>query len=374
MRKLASVKKVRAIYPIENADRIELAQLDDWTCIVKKGEFAVNDFAIYFEIDSLLPEEPRYSFLEKSKKEYDGIIKYRIRTMKMKKVLSQGLALPLHMFPELYVYEEHQDVTEKLNITKYEQQEHTQSFHTGDPSGKFPSFIPKTDQERIQNLPSYYEIYKDHLWEETKKLDGSSLTAYKVIRQKPTKLWTRFIEFFTRPPIYHFGVCSRNLELKRTDNFKTTFNNNGKESEYNQSDFWKIAIEFELEKYLPIGFAVQGELIGPKIQANHEKVDHLDFYIFSIFDIDKQHYLFPEEHCYFFHKYFTGNPKIKYVPVVNSSIPIFRICTDLEQLQKRVTGESINPNTISEGRVYKSCTIRGLSFKCVSNEYLLKYE
>ena len=169
---------------------------------------------------------------------------------------------------------------------------------------------------------------------------------------------------------YHFGVCSRNLELKPTDSFKKEFINGNKSSEYNQSDFWKIMIELNVEKYLPVGYAIQGELIGPKIQNNHEKVDHNQFYLFDIYDIKNSRYLMPHER----QSMMSFLPTITHIPIVNSSSNIFQRCIDLDLLQKQVTGESMNPGTVSEGRVYKSCTIPGLSFKCISNTYLLKAE
>lgn len=375
MRKLVTIKRVRQLMPIPEADRIELALIDDWACIVKKGEFAEGDFCTYFEIDSLLPEEPRYEFLSSSKREYRGVTKYRIKTMKMRGVISQGLALPLKTFPEITKFADGDDVTELLKVLKYDAEEatdNTKGPKAGNAGGRFPSFIPKTDQERIQNLPHYYGLYKDHEWEETLKLDGSSLSVFKVTGR--LNLWQRIKKAIGIPQEdYHFGVCSRNLELKRTDNFTRTFLNNGKSSEYSQSDFWKIVIQDEIEKYLPLGFALQGELIGPKIQANHEKVQENQFYVFDIYDINAGRYLLPAERYEFFEDYFKFvKCDIKHVPIIRTKTRIFTECEALGELQERVTGESINKGTVSEGRVYKSCTTPGLSFKCISNAYLLK--
>jgi RNA ligase (TIGR02306 family) len=376
-RKLASIKKIRKLMPIKGADFIELAMVDDWTCIVKKGEFIEGRFCVFFEIDSLLGDEPRYEFLASSKRDYFGTPKYRIKTMKMKGVISQGLALPLSTFPEIHLgFNLGDDVTELLKIIKYDPEFYDNKPGSGpkagNAQGKFPSFIPKTDQERIQNLPHYYEMYQNHLWEETLKLDGSSLTAYKI--SKPLSVWSKFKNWFgIKTPDYHFGVCSRNLELKSNDSFSKTFLNGDKPSEYNQSDFWKIMIQLEVEKYLPEGYAIQGELIGPKIQANHEKVSENQFYVFDIYDIKANRYLMPDERLLFFATAFAGSD-IRHVPVAMNVCNIFGMCTNLELLQKRVTGESFMPGTVSEGRVYKSCTIPGLSFKCISNQYLLKNE
>ncbi len=359
--------------PIPGADRIELAMVNDWTCIVKKGEFEVNDLCVYFEIDSLLPEDERYEFLASSKKDYFGKPKYRIKTMKMRGVISQGLALPLGMYLELRHNSLGDDVSEALGVIKYDPGFYTdngQKAKVGSAQGKFPSFIPKTDQGRIQNLRHFYELYKEHEWEETLKLDGSSLTCYKI--HKEPSLWQKLFSFFGRKADnHHFGVCSRNLELKRTDNYSKTFTNDGKESVYNQSDFWQIVLDLEIEKYLPAGYALQGELIGPKIQANWEKVDSNQFWVFDVYDITNGHYLLPLERHEFLDKYFKSS-RLQHVPVVSLGLPVFTHCQDLEALQERVTGASINPGTISEGRVYKSMSVPGLSFKCISNQYLLK--
>jgi len=376
-RKLATIQKVRKLVAIPNADFIETAWINDWTVIVKKGEFTEGSLATFFEIDSLLPEEPRYSFLEKSKKEYSGVNKYRLKTMKMRGVISQGLALPLSSFPEIHSgFNLGDDVTDVLGIIKYEPQysDPMARAKTGNPLGKFPSFIPKTDQERIQNLTYFYSMHKDHEFEESMKLDGSSLTVYKIA--KPLTLFSKLKGFFGfKAKDYHLGVCSRNLELKRPDKQVFRFSNASKSSEYSQSDFWKIVVEQEIEKYLPVGFALQGELIGPKIQANHEKVDRNDYFVFDVYDIVNKKYLLPKERRDFFAKYFWHHKcLIKHVPVVSQGIKIFTECPNLDALQKRVTGQSMSAGTVSEGRVFKSTTVPGLSFKCISNQYLLKCE
>lgn len=371
-RKLVSIQTVRKLLPIKGADFIEVALVNDWSVIVKKGEFEVNSRCIFYEIDCLLPEEPRYEFLASSKKDYFGSPKYRIKTMKMKGVISQGLALPLSSFPEIHQnFKVGDDVTELLHVIKYDPDFYTDNGKkpkTGQSQGKFPSFIPKTDQERIQNLPHYYEMYMDHEWEETLKLDGSSLTVYKI--SKPLTLFDRFKRFFgATVSAHHVGVCSRNLELKPSDNFSRIFSNNGKISEYIQSDFWKIVIELDIAYRIPEGYAIQGELIGPKIQSNHEKVSQNEFHIFDVYDIQNHRYLLPKER----YSFLIDNRMcdLNHVRLASSPVKIFQECKNLDALQKRVSGQSINQGTISEGRVYKSCTIPGLSFKCINNEYLL---
>ena len=245
-------------------------------------------------------------------------------------------------------------------------------LRAGQTAGKFPSFIPKTDQERIQNLLYYWEVYKDSIFEETLKLDGSSLTAFKV-KQELT-IWQKLMRPIRKLlglqeyKSYYFGVCSRNLEIKPDDNYQTTFDNKGKPSEYKQSDFWYAARKYELEQKLPVGYALQGELIGPRIQSNHERVNDLEFYVFDIWDIHNQKYLPSAERLQF-----VKSLGIPHVPFVGYT-KIFQECKNLDELLERVEGESMNPNTISEGRVYKHIDIPDITFKCISNSYLLKCE
>lgn len=371
-RKLVSIQRIHRIDPIAKADAIECVTIHGWELVAKKGEFAVGDLCCFFEIDSFLPEDPRYEFL-KDLKNHQGRKGYRIKTIRLRGQVSQGLALPLCMFPEITNPIEFDEITDLLNVIKYDnsiaQSDHKPGLKAGSTAGKFPHFIPKTDQERIQNLSDWFTRYSDVEWEETLKLDGSSCTMYNI--EKPPSLWQRIRGFFGLPVISnHFGVCSRNLEIKRSDNYVKTFTNSDKESTYQSSDFWRMAHLYNVEWHLPIGYAIQGELIGPRIQANHEKVEGLDFFIFDVYDILNSRYLTPLERSDFVSTYL---PLMKHVPVLNTTVRIFEVCPDVKSLLTRVQGQSMNPGTISEGRVYKS--LDGTkSFKCINNDFLLKCE
>ncbi len=729
MRKLVTIRTVDNIVPIKNADFIELVIIGGWQCIVKKGEFSIGDKGLFFEIDSWIPAtDERFNFLG-STKDYLGNQGWRIKTIKLRKTLSQGLLLPLSTFPELDLSLE--DHAETLGVIKWDdsylKKSSGNSMLSGSKAGKFPSFIAKTDQERLQNLSHYFELHKDTYFEETLKLDGCFLnrtlietwdgekinigdivnkglrpsliginkygklvpceivktfrngvktkwldisyipfskskipgksgkvrttpnhifftnnmeeviadnlkignkllmqyTTYdasglhfiksgllgdgsilgnghysyneshitkhdeynkyiknifpsnksstriqtsgygseirstniftthdlkllreewypKGIKKIPKDLswiddftiakwymddgslshskkqndranfsthaftkkdvnrladkliemynisvtiyyskgWTlrvnytkgsinnlwkaiaphvigcmryklpeqyrnmKFIHYpktlnikttiaveitnkqkvpFTKKnfpsgsigfdletttnnyfcngllvhnssitafrvhidlPWYkklinhikpntfalsRFGVCSRNIELKSSDNYSKTFTNNGKSSEYKQSDFWATALKYNLDTLVPEGYAIQAELIGPKIQSNHEKVNDLELHIYDIYDIKNQCYLDPDEREYMMSGQLQSVP---HVTIINKSVQIFNICKDFDSFQERVTGESFNPGTISEGRVYKS--IDGLiTFKLISNKFLL---
>ena len=92
-RKLASVQRIKAIRPIEGADRIEVVQVLNWDCVAKKGEYSVGDWVIYFEIDSLLPDIPMFEWLRGSSWS-QKLNKYKISTHKFRNQISQGLVLP----------------------------------------------------------------------------------------------------------------------------------------------------------------------------------------------------------------------------------------------------------------------------------------
>ena len=197
MRKLASIQQIRDIQPIPNADAIEVVIINGWQVVAKKGEFKIGELCVYFEIDSFLPIKPEFEFLRKScyKKMADGSKGFRLKTIKLRGQISQGLALPFDLFinTKAAFVEIGQDVTELLQVKKYEMP--IPPALQGFAKGNFPSFIRKTDQERVQNI--WYKLnekYNHINFEVTLKLDGTSATYYYRDGE--------------------IGVCSRNLNLK----------------------------------------------------------------------------------------------------------------------------------------------------------------
>ena len=344
LRKLVSIRNVKEVLPIEGADFIELVKIDGWQCVVKKGEFKEGDYCIYFEIDSFLPIEERYEFLRKSsyKQLPDGTEGFRLKTMKLRKKLSQGLALPTTLFKEIDIDHDIEiDIAEKLNVIKYEQPIPAQL--SGTVKGMFPSFISKSDQERIQNLPEYFEQYKDIEFEESEKCDGTSGTFFYNNGE--------------------FGVCSRNLELKEDVN----------------NTFWKIINDTKIKEsleILKINVGIQGEVVGEGIQKNTLKIKGQDFLIYNIYDIDKMRYMTPDERKDFIKK--LDNDKIKQVPIINERIKIFTKFTTMDSLINYAEGNSlINKEGKREGIIFKSYTLDNnniISFKVINNKYLLKVE
>ena len=336
---------------------IELALIDGWQCVIKKGEFKPGDSCVYFEIDSLLPIEDRYEFLRKSshitiKTPIIGYPKegFRLKTIRLKGQYSQGLALPISSFPELKVAGDQvivggevrrikDDIADLLNVVKYDPP--LPASLSGIAKGNFPSFIPKTDEERIQNLPYIFDECVDEEFECTEKVDGSSMTVY----------------FYDG----EFGVCSRNLELKESDS----------------NTFWKVANKSGLRKYLTglnRNLALQGEVAGEGIQKNPLHLKGQEFFLFNIYDIDNCRYFSSRERSEFFRDMEDLN--IFHVPVISSEMKVFEEYKTVDELLEFATSKSkLNENRNREGVVFKSLNkINGklLSFKAISNKYLLK--
>jgi len=342
-RKLVTIRKVKEINPIKNADFIELAKVDGWQCVVKKGEFQVGDLGIYFEIDSFLPIRPEFEFLRKQcyKKLVTGEEGFRLRTIKLKKKLSQGLLLPLKTFQDISDIDTNIgiDLSEKLNVIKYEPPIPAQL--SGVVKGNFPSFIQKTDEERIQNLTEYFELYKDVEFEESEKEDGSSVSY-----------------FFNEK---EFGVCSRNLELKEAEN----------------NTLWTVAKQIGIKESLEQcgkNVAVQGELVGEGINKNPLLIKGQEFHIFNVYDIDKVGYMTPDDRMNFIKS--LNNDKLKHVPIIKDIIKIFQECKTVDSLLDYAKGvTTMNPNKQREGLVFKANVFdennQLISFKVINNELLL---
>ena len=339
MRQLVTIKPITEINPIDGADAIECAIIDGgWPVVVKKGEFQVNDNCVYFEIDSFLPiADERFAFLASKATTWEGKQGMRIRTMRLRGQLSQGLALPLTLFPEFYEVVEDTDLAALIGVEKWERPLPTQL--AGQAKGNFPLFLVRTDAERCQNLVrDIFERRAGEVYEVTVKLDGSSFTGY------------RFDDAL--------GVCSRNLELKFEGNEENSF-----VRMFNSS---KLGPALEA---LGQNIAIQGELMGPGIQGNREKLDKLELYVFAIYLIDSKRYATPAERWEIFTQLqangFTGN----HVPIHDDE---FTITSDMNiaDLLAMAEGPSLN-HAIREGLVFKSLT-SDFNFKAISNTFLLK--
>jgi len=342
-RKLASIQIIKALNSIEGADRIELATVQGWNVVVKKDEFKIGDMVTYFQIDSLLPIKPDYEFLLKGSKpkkmlvdgkEIEGI---RLRSVKLRGQLSQGLIMPLDIIPLTYLnklvnekssLKEGDDLTETLNIYKWELPIPPEL--SGKMKGYFPSYIPRTDEERIQNMPEVLSSFYV-----SEKLDGTSTTYYKKDG--------------------NFGVCSRNIELLEGDTTQ-----------------WKMAKQYDLVNKLPDNFAIQCELIGESIQGNSLKQKGQEIYCFNAYNISVGIYLNYTDFIGF-----CESLGVKTVPIIDDN---YSLPSTIEGILAFADGKSkLNENEDREGIVVRpkvEMKYKGerLSFKAISNRYLLKHE
>jgi RNA ligase (TIGR02306 family) len=330
-RKLASIQRIKALEPIPNADAIVKATILGWQVVVKKDEFQVGDLCIYCEIDSLLPERPEFEFLKKQN--------MRIRTLRLRGQVSQGICFPIDLVPENQPLEEGLDLTKALGISKYEPPISSQL--SGKVKGGFPSFIPKTDETRVQVLQEALNAYAGSLCYVAEKLDGSSATY--------------FIEEG------ELNACSRNLNL----------------IEEPGNILWQVARKLGLEQKLrgldrPL--ALQGELIGPGIQSNKYKLTQPEIYFFNAFDIEAYAFL-----GYTAFRDLIKKLDLKSVPILEQD---YALEADIPNLVQKSIGVSVlNPQTRREGIVIRplqeqNTAIDGLgrvSFKAINPEFLLKY-
>jgi len=342
MRKMASIRKILDIKKIENADKICIYLVDGWQIIDEVNKYKINDFVIMLEIDSWVPNALA-PFLSKGKvpREFNGIQGEKLKTVKLRGALSQGLLLPVSVLPENYLYEEGDDVSEILGVQKYEVDNTTQS---GKSVSNWPSIVPKTDQERLQNLKSVFESkIKGQVFEITEKLDGSSATYY-----------------IDADGIYH--VMSRNVDLARDENnlwWKMS-------AKYNIEEMMlRLWLDPEFREEFNKGFAIRGEIVGPGVNGNKLQLTEHDFYVFDLWEpIDG--YCPPKE------RHLIVNVLgLKHVPLHHK---LMTFSGTFEQLLESANGQSVlNPNVKREGLVFKSEDGQ-FTFKIVSNEWLLEFK
>lgn len=351
MRKLASLRLIEEIKPIEKADAIEAARVGGWWVVVKKGEYKVGDLVVYLEVDSWVPTQIA-DFLSKGKepKVFNGVQGERLRTIKLRGQISQGLILPTTILGKAVGFEtdvdyralwnESSDLTETLGIQKWEKPVPTQL--AGKMKGSFPSFIPKTDQERVQNLVKEIATAMESglEFEVTEKLEGSSMTVYVTTEEHEDG------------PRRVFGVCSRNIDLLRDED----------------NTYWKAALKYDLEnKMTPDNesFAIQGEIVGPGIEGNIYGLTEVEFWVYDIYNIKAGCYYQPGL-C----RAICAMLGLNHVPVIET----YQKLSNVDELLVIADGPSQLPTrkkeTLREGLVYKQVN-GGMTFKTISNKYLL---
>lgn len=352
MRKLASIQLVNAVEPIEGADAIEKIRVLGWWVVVKKGEFVQGDKVVYCEIDSLLPERPEFEFLRPScfKAAREDTVSgtafpagFRIKTIKLRGQVSQGICFPLSILPPASPLEEESDVTSLLSIAKWEPP--TPAGMSGRVKGDFPGFIPKTDEVRVQVLEKVLERHRGKTFYITEKLDGSSFTAF--LREG------------------EFGICSRNLLLDATDdnNLMTKVSNAyGLEEKFRQA-----------RDELGLDLALQAELIGPGVQKNRYGLKHVSLRAFNVIDIAANR-LLPLEQM----QQVAQRLGVEMVPMLGT-LTLSHSIDELVALSRDTS--KLNPNIQREGIVLRPLVeeyereLGGrLSFKVINPQFLLKYD
>lgn len=344
MRKLATIQQIAEIKPIVGADAIEAVRVNGWWVVTKKNEYTVGDLVVFLEVDSWVPHSLA-PFLTKPgqfPKEYNGVPGQRLRTIKLRGQLSQGLVLPLSVFPHSLGFDHAtertvgEDVSVWLNIQKWERPESAQLG--GQARGSFPSWMRKTDQERIQNcfndIPRWEYVIEE-------KLEGSSMSVGVLDGE--------------------VHICSRNQDLK------------WESEEDRRNTFVKVAIEsgiVEALQALGEDIALSGELIGPGIQGNIYKLNKPEWRIFDILDVRTGKYLGLLER-----EAMLRELGILWAPLDRA--PILGTVNiqnqTLDEMLTMAEGKSMLLNTQErEGLVFKSVDNPDYSFKVISNKYLLQ--
>ena len=327
-RKLVSIQVIDEVAPIAGADKIMAARVMGWTVVVKKGELAPGDRCVFFEIDSVLPDGPAWS-------EFLRPRGFRVRTIKLRGVLSQGLALPVSILdgevPDVGV-----DVRERVGVRKYE----PVLPDAREIAGPFPARVPKTDELRLQSALGVLDELRGRDHYVTTKLDGTSATYLRDVDG--------------------LVACSRNWALARGDNH-----------------VWRLAAQYQLETRLPPEMAIQGEICGPGIQKNRLELPAVDLFVFSVYDVRAGAFL---DHDAFVA--FCAEHGLRTVPIerVVRAADLERDL-DLDGWLAAARGTYPGTRRHKEGIVVRplveapSAVLGGrLSFKVINNDFLLEDE
>ena len=332
---LAGIQRVLALEPIINADAIELARINGWQCVVKKGEFAEGDLGVFLEIDALPRDEEPFRFLwQRNGEPTARPANFRVRTMKLRGALSQGVLLPLGQF-SLGDVQEGDDVTNKLGVEKYEP---PIPLGMGEFRALFPGFLPKTDEMRVQSVPAVLGELRGLPYVATLKCDGTSATFCINARDNS------------------FHACGRNFSIREGDSL-----------------YWRVARTLEIEAALRRSphLAVQGEICGPGIQKNRLGLKDLTLFAFNVFNMEHARYLDHDDA-----RRWLEENGIASVEEIERGASFAHTQDSLLAL-----AEGKYPNTTNERegivirpqRETASATLAGrLSFKAISNRFLLK--
>lgn len=316
--KLASLETITEILPIEGADRIEIARVQGWQSVIKKGEYKVGDGVIFVPIDTVLPPRPWNEFLWDKN---DPTKPIRVRTVKLRGTVSQGLIFPRSLISAQEIWD-HQDDSEEdtsiagmLGITKYEKP--VPAHLAGQVAGDFPThLVSKTDEDNLKsNIEALEELKQADFVEATLKIDGTSATYIK--------------EFDGT-----FRVCSRNLELRDTET----------------NVHWQMARKYKIQESLVPGNCIQGEIAGPGIQGNPAGYAEVSLFVFSTFNLANRK---PLSRSSWFNALTTINDQTIKVPIVRLFDTHEFATMTIDTLQEWVNRVTYNNNKPAEGIVFR---------------------
>lgn len=334
-RALASIARIAELSPIAGADRIELARVAGWQCVVKKGEFKLGELAVYLEIDAVPPERSEFSWLWQQKGATAPTprpVTFRIRTLRLRGTLSQGLLMPLTQAGlSADAAREGDDVTEKLQVTKYEP---PAPSGMGEWRAGFPSLVPKTDEMRVQAVPEVLAELKGQPFLATVKMDGTSSTFVFVDGE--------------------LHACGRNHSILEGENL-----------------YWYVAKKYRLAEALTgSGLAIQGEIVGPGVQKNPAGLKDKSLFVFNVYDTRTGEHLSDDEL-----RAFCSKHSLEPVPVAFRGEAFDETVESLLQKAEGVYAGTTNQRegiVVRPVKPMRSTVLGGrLSFKAISNRYLL---
>jgi RNA ligase (TIGR02306 family) len=322
MSKLASVERVKSISPHPNADRLEIAHVLGYTCIVPKDKYTAGELIVLIQPDTVLPDKDWAEF-------YKKISKNRVKATKLRGYWSYGIIESLNIIPWAHpdnMFEGH-EVSEDLGVIKYETPHPTEL----NAKGFIPYSIPKTDEERWQNVD--IDSLLGESVDVTLKVDGQSFTTlYKD---------------------GYFGVCGHSLEYKLDCHNNYT------------AHVKRYKLEEKLSSYCEkhqVNIALRGESYGKGIQSNgnnpHSKLNNgLSF--FSVYLIDVNRYAYSNDvHSV---ENVCNELNLPLVPIIESKVPL---TLDLiKKYDEELTQINEQP---FEGVVIKG---KSFSFKVINKHY-----
>ena len=407
-RELAYVVKIDNIIPIDGADRVEQAVVGGWHIMVRKGQFKAGDKAVYFEIDSKVPQREPYMFLADKH--------FKIKTQKYFKgtVISQGLLMsfddfkddfgrvpmwllnvitminnrklvgedplkdPIFLTKELGVtYAVEEDNKRKANINKYDKmyQRHLKLFKKYKILRKifqyrlgkkilfiflgkkrdtrnWPAWVVKTDEERVQNMPFLFPGDPNKKWVVTEKIDGTSTTFTMKGRKKKEE----------------FYICSRNVNFDKPEKAENCFYETNVYIEMAEKYNMESVLRNILENHPEFEFVtIQGETYGANIQKRDYGLTGHDFMAFNLifgYKDGRVERLNPIDMT----SILVNTYNIPCVPVLDTII----LPETMDEMIAYANGKSLVDGGMREGVVLR--TLDGVeSFKAVSNDFLIKY-